>query len=88
MIKRLGHNVRILEQYPSAARDGQAGGVSSGAQTRQSLGKYDLVTKSCVASASGLQIVDSGFNILEFRSLSFEMTTWEILQLSIVSQLR
>ena len=51
MLKRLGHNVRILEQHRSSPRDGQAAGVSTWAQTQQFqrfLGKYDLVTEPCV----------------------------------------
>ena len=79
MIKRLGHNVHIFEQYPSSSRDGQAAGVSTGAQTQQFLQKYDLVTEPCVVSASALQIVDSDFKLLELRQIPFNMTTWKLL---------
>ena len=64
MMKRLGHNVRILEQHPSSSREGEAAGVSTGAQTQQFLEKYDLVTEPCVAPASGLQIVDNNFRLI------------------------
>ena len=79
MLKRLGHNVPILEQHPSSSRDGEAAGVSIGAQTQQFLKDYDLVADPCVVSASGLQIIDSNFNLLEFRDISFSMTTWKML---------
>lgn len=79
MIKRLGHNVHILEQYPSSSRDGQAAGVSTGAQTQQFLQKYDLVREPCVVSASALQIVDSNFKLLELRQIPFAMTTRKML---------
>ena len=79
MIKRLGHNVHILEQYPSSSRDGQAAGVSTGAQTQQFLQKYDLVTEPCVVSASALQVVDNDFKLLELRQIPFKMTTWKML---------
>ena len=79
MIKRLGHNVHILGQHLSSSRDGQAAGVSTGAQTQQFLEKYDLVTGPCVVSASALQIVDSDFKLLEARQIMFKMITWKML---------
>ncbi len=79
MMKRLGHNVHILEQYPSSFRDGEAAGVSTGAQTQQFLEKYDIATEPCVVPASSLQIVDSEFKLLESRKIPFKMTTWKVL---------
>ncbi len=79
MVKRLGHNVRILEQHPSSARDGQAAGISAGAQVQQFLERYDLVTDPCCVSASALQVLDSKFNVLECRKMPWKMTTWTTL---------
>ena len=33
IMKRLGHNVHIFEQHPLSSREGEAAGVSTGAQT-------------------------------------------------------
>ena len=78
-MKRLGHDVRILEQHPSSTRDGEAAGVSAGAQTQEFLDKYDLFTEPCVVPASGLQIVDSDFKPKSFTPWSFRLTTWKCL---------
>ena len=79
MMKRLGHNVHILEQYPSSSREGEAAGISTGAQTQQFLEKYDLVTEPCVVPASSLQVVDSEFRLIESRKIPFRMTAWKSL---------
>ena len=39
----------------------------------------DLVTEPCVVPASGLQIVDINFKLIESRKITFKMTTWKSL---------
>ena len=79
MMKRLGHNVRILEQHTSTHREGQAAGISTGAQMQQFLAKYDLIKEPCAVSADGLQIVDSEFHLKDSRKIPFRLTTWKCL---------
>lgn len=79
MIKRLGYNVRILEQHPSSLRDGEAAGVSTGARTQDFLQKYDLVTEPCVVPAAGLQIMDSDFKLKSYTDWPLTLTTWKVL---------
>ena len=79
MIKRLGHNVRILEQHMSTHREGQAAGISTGAQMQQFLAKYDLIKEPCAVSAEGLQVMDSEFHLKYARKIPFRSTTWKFL---------
>ena len=79
MIKRLGHNVRILEQHPSSSRDGQAAGITVGAQVQQFLEKYDLITEPYYVNVCATQAVDSEFKMIDFRKLSWKSTTWSTL---------
>ena len=79
MIKRLGHNVRILEQHPSSSRAGEAAGVSTGFRTQDFLQKYDLVKEPCTVAATGLQIMDSDFKTKSFTDWPLTLTTWKTL---------
>jgi 2-polyprenyl-6-methoxyphenol hydroxylase-like FAD-dependent oxidoreductase len=80
MIKRLGHNVRILEQYPTSIREGQAAGMSIGIHGQEFLKKHDLIQEyPHFVTASDLRIVDSDLNLLEERKVPFKLTDWKTL---------
>ena len=79
MIKRLGHNVHILESNCSSLRDGQAAGISAGAQMQKFLESYDLLQDPYFVPASGLQITNRAFEVQEFRKIPFRMTSWNVL---------
>ena len=78
-MKRLGHNVHILEQYPSSIRDGEAAGISTGARAQDFLQKYDLIKEPCVVHASALQIMDSDFKRKSYTNWPLALTTWKTL---------
>lgn len=79
MIKRLGHNVRILEQHPSSSRDGEAAGITVGDQVQEFLEKYDLITEPYAVDLAATQILDSNFKMLVFRELPWKATSWSTL---------
>ena len=79
MIKRLGHNVRILEQHPSSSRDGEAAGITVGAQVQQFFEKYDLIMEPYAVDVGATHILDSEFKTLIFHKLSWKSTSWSTL---------
>ena len=79
MIKRLGHNVRILEQHPSSSRDGEAAGITIGDQVQEFLEKYDLITEPYAVDLAATQILDSDFKMSVFRELPWKATSWSTL---------
>ncbi|KAK0515469.1 hypothetical protein JMJ35_001503 [Cladonia borealis] len=79
MIKRLGHNVRILEQHPSSSRDGEAAGITVGDQVQEFFEKYDLITEPYAVDVTATQILDSEFKTLVFRELPWKATSWSTL---------
>lgn len=79
MIKRLGHNVHILEQHPSSSRDGEAAGITGGVQVQEFFAKYDLITEPYAVHVAATQILDSKFKTLLFRELPWKATSWSTL---------
>ena len=79
MIKRLGHNVRILEQHPSSWRQGEAAGITVGNQVQEFLEKYDLIKEPGYVDVRATQVLDSGFKLLHFSDTSWKSTSWATL---------
>lgn len=78
IFKRLGHNVRILEQYPTSTREGQAAGMSTGVYGQEFLGKHDRIEdRPHFVSASYLRILDVELNLTELRPVPFKLTNWK-----------
>jgi 2-polyprenyl-6-methoxyphenol hydroxylase-like FAD-dependent oxidoreductase len=80
MIKRLGHNVRILEQYPTSSREGQAAGMSTGPSGEEFLAKHDHIQdQPHFVHASSLRLVDVDLNLSALHPIPFNMTNWKTL---------
>jgi 2-polyprenyl-6-methoxyphenol hydroxylase-like FAD-dependent oxidoreductase len=80
MAKRLGHNVRILEQYPSLFREGQAAGLSTGLHGQNFLKKHDWITdRGHFVTAEDLFVFDVNLKVTEQRKVTFKLTTWKTL---------
>ena len=58
MIKRLGHNVRILEQNPSPTRESHTAGIAVGPQVQEVLNRIQVPLKTISFHSPGLQILD------------------------------
>lgn len=79
MLKRLGHNVRILEQHPSSTRNSQAAGISMHPAATAFVKKHDLAEGPNSIAADGIQYLDSNLQITGFRKLPMKMTSWDML---------
>jgi 2-polyprenyl-6-methoxyphenol hydroxylase-like FAD-dependent oxidoreductase len=80
MLRELGHSVRILEQYPTSVREGQAAGMSIGGHGQKFLNKYDRIQNHPqFVSASTLQITDINLRVTETRNVPFKLTNWKTL---------
>lgn len=79
VIKRLGHNVHILEQNLSSLRDGQAAGISAGPQVQEFLRDNDLSKQPYSVFTPALQFLDNEMNVKEVRKIPFQMTGWNVL---------
>ena len=78
-IKRLGHNVHILEKNPSSLRDGEAAGISAGPQVQEFLRNHDLCKQQYSLLSPGIQYTDKDMNVKHFRKFSLQMTSWNVL---------
>ncbi|PQE34018.1 hypothetical protein CJF32_00002877 [Rutstroemia sp. NJR-2017a WRK4] len=78
MLKQLGHNIHIFEQYPTSVREGQAAGMSIGAYGQELLRKHDRIQgRPQSVTASKLEVVDGNLKITESRPVPFKLTTWK-----------
>lgn len=79
MIKRLGHNAHILEQYTSSTREGQAAGISAGPQMRELLHELDLCDGRYALVSPGIQYIDTNLKAIRFQEVPMMLTSWNIL---------
>ena len=78
--KRLGHNVRILEQFESAKREGQAAGMSIMEYGTAFLKAYDTLHEVPFAiSCPGVQILDRTAKVRLQIARPLTMTSWNVL---------
>ncbi|KAL8954142.1 MAG: hypothetical protein Q9222_000025 [Ikaeria aurantiellina] len=79
MIKRLGHNVRLLEQTPSSTRSSHAAGIGTGPRGVDYFKVHDLVKKPYAIHCPGFQILDQEGQILRSTPPSLNLTSWDML---------
>ena len=80
MIKRLGHNAHIMEQYPSSFREAQAAGISTGLHTQEFLKKHDHIQdRPHFVTADRWDILASDLSLVEHHAIPFKLTTWKTL---------
>ena len=79
-VKRLGHNVTILEQHLSATREGQAAGIVTMEHSQAFMAKYDLLKEQPYAiNCSSVQILDKSLNVAHEFKRTLRMTSWNVL---------
>ncbi|KAL6713341.1 hypothetical protein ACLMJK_008806 [Lecanora helva] len=83
MIKRLGHNVRILEKNVSSTRQSYAAGIAVGPQVQELLHKIDVLLETIAFHSPGLQILDKNLRVKRFIEQSVHLTSWEVLHSSL-----
>ena len=79
MIKRLGHNVRILDQSLASMRTDHAAGMTTGPQGHEFLQKYDFYQHPYSFPCPGFQIIDKNSNIKRLINLPLNLTGWNVL---------
>lgn len=78
VLRRLGHDVHILEQYPSSTREGLAAGVGLQGNARKLLNRYDLLKDIPVSILSQkAQVLDANLKVKRVFVLQMEMSSWD-----------
>lgn len=79
-IKRLGHDVTILEQYLSSKREGQAAGIATMEHGQAFLNTHDRLKEQPYAvSVSGVQFLDKELKVVGGYQVPLKMTSWNVL---------
>lgn len=78
-LKRLGHNIHILEQYATHHRESNAAGISTGPHMHEFMSKHDHVPSPYSVPTFGLHMMDPEFRLKGVREQGFEMSCWRVL---------
>ncbi len=79
MIKRLGHNVCILEQNLASLRTDHAAGMTTGPPGHEFLSKHDLYPQPYALPCPGFQIIDNKANVKRLIDTPMNLTGWNVL---------
>ncbi|KAL9608151.1 MAG: hypothetical protein Q9167_007003 [Letrouitia subvulpina] len=79
MIKRLGHDVHILEKSLSSLQSGQAAGIRAGPDVQKFLDRYDLTGQPYSISSPGVQMINNESKVRRFFQRSMQLTGWSTL---------
>lgn len=79
MIKRSGHNVRILDQSLASMRTDHAAGMTTGPQGHELLQKHDFDPRPYSFPCPGAQIVDKQSNVNRLVNIPLNLTGWNVL---------
>jgi len=80
VIKRLGHNVTILEQSLSSTREGQAAGIVTMEHSQSFLTRHDLLRDEPYAvNCSAVQILDKSLKVKYEFQRRMQMSSWNVL---------
>ena len=79
MIKRHGHNVRILDQSLTSTRTDQAAGMGTGPQGLEFFQKHDLYNEPYSFACPGFQFLDKKSNIKRTLNLPLNLASWNVL---------
>ncbi|KAL8709874.1 MAG: hypothetical protein Q9220_005490 [cf. Caloplaca sp. 1 TL-2023] len=80
VVKRLGHDVTILEQHQSSTRDGQAAGIVTMEHSQRFLHRHDLLKEHPYAvDCSAVQILDANLKVKHEFQRTMKMSSWNVL---------
>ncbi|KAL8952390.1 MAG: hypothetical protein Q9222_001699 [Ikaeria aurantiellina] len=80
VVKRLGHDVTILEQYQSSTRDGQAAGIVTMEHSQRFLHSHDLLKDHPYAvDCSAVQILGADLKVKHEFQRPMKMSSWNVL---------
>ena len=77
-LKRLGHNVTILERNPTQLLDNQGAGIVSGGDTLDFFKRYDRCNRPLAVSSHRRQYLDSNGSVIHRVDMLQNMTSWDL----------
>ena len=79
MLKRLGHNVHLLEQSPATVRGDEGAGISSGPDALAFFQRYDLTKLPYALETPGFQFLDGNAQVKRYGKRPMQMSSWSML---------
>ncbi|KAL8831190.1 MAG: hypothetical protein Q9191_001002 [Dirinaria sp. TL-2023a] len=79
VLKRLGHNVRILERSPSNLLDGQGAGIMAGEKLQEFLKKHDYSQEPYFIPLPQIHFFDRAANMTRVWKMELRATSWNTL---------
>ena len=79
MLKRLGHNLHILDQSPSSERGDSGAGITLGPEAQEFYSRYDLTQQPYSLPNPGVQFLNAKSEVRYFMKRPMEMSSWNLL---------
>lgn len=79
VLKRLGHNVRILERNPNPVLHEQGAGVVALDQVQDFLRNYDLTHRPYAVTSPRLQWINMQGEVVNTMDMVLKLTSWDML---------
>ncbi|TVY37563.1 2,6-dihydroxypyridine 3-monooxygenase, partial [Lachnellula occidentalis] len=79
VLKRLGHNVRILEQNTQSQRDDLAAGITTHPVFEEFMKRHDRTAESWAVQSPGLQFLDKAAAVTRRLNKPLQMTSWGVI---------
>ena len=79
VLKRLGHNVHILNRDPSSSLQGQGAGISAMQNVQDFLSNYDLSKQPYSIPSPNIQFLNREGELIKTWKVSVTMTSWNVL---------
>lgn len=79
ILKRQGHNVRILEQDPSSVRTSEAAGIRAGPQAAEFFQRFDLIDEPWSVPCPGMQFIRADLSVQRLIEFPMINTGWSTL---------
>ncbi|MCJ1385997.1 hypothetical protein MMC17_009122 [Xylographa soralifera] len=79
MLKRLGHNLHILDRSPSSERGDNGAGITLGPEAQEFYKRYDLMQGPYSIPNPGIQFLNARSEVRYFMKRPMEMSTWSLL---------
>lgn len=79
VLKRLGHNVHILEQNKQSQRDDLAAGITTHPLFDEFMASHDRTEEAWSIQSPGIQFLDKDANVKRRMNKPLQMTSWGVL---------
>jgi len=79
VLKRLGHNVRILEQNTQSQRDDLAAGITTHPQFEEFMELHDRTEEAWFVHSPGIQFLDKASAVKRRMNKPLQMTSWGVI---------